>query len=43
MTEKMDRIVQWLRSRDPHHPVLCNELDYYGDAIARGEHWEDRE
>jgi hypothetical protein len=30
------RIVQWLRSRDPHDPVVCNALDYYGDAIARG-------
>lgn len=37
------RIVQWLRSRDPHDPVVCNALDYYGDAIECGEHWEDKE
>jgi hypothetical protein len=29
----MDRIVQWLRSLDPHDPVVCNALNYYGDAI----------
>ena len=36
------RIVQWLRSRDPHDPVVCNALNHYGDAIGRGEHWEDK-
>ena len=36
------RIVQWLRSRDPHDPVACSALDYYCDAIGRGKHWGDR-
>lgn len=38
--DERSRIVQWLRSRDPHNPVVCNALNYYGDAIGRGEHWE---
>jgi len=41
-SDERARIVQWLRSRDPHDPVVRNTLDYYGDAIECGEHWEDK-
>ena len=41
-SDERARIVQWLRSRDPHDPVVSNALNYYGDAIECGEHWEDK-